>query len=313
VRLLRELRRERFDAVYDFEFFTRFSALSRWRRRAARHGFASAERVARRLPHRHAPFNRYWHVARNFRVLAGGENGRNVTAHDVAPHALRRARRRARRRAARSAPASRGERFVVLNPNAGELSLERRWPRENFAVLARSARARGRRPVVLIGSAGEREYTAIAERIGAPRAQPRRRADDAELVALFARAAVVVTNDSGPMHLAAAIGAPTLGLFGPETPGDVRPARAARARSLPPAACSPCINVHDNKLSSCIYGEPQCLVAISVDEVLEDARALARRGFRARPRAVARAAPRTSSFAQRPEVPEAPDRATRGH
>ena len=44
-----------------------------------------------------------------------------------------------------------------------------------------------------------------------------------------------------------------------------------------PPACSPCINVHDNKVASCIYGEPQCLMNIEVDDVLAAVRA-ARRG-----------------------------------
>jgi hypothetical protein len=43
-----------------------------------------------------------------------------------------------------------------------------------------------------------------------------------------------------------------------------------------PPACSPCINVHDNKVASCIYGFPQCLVQIEVSEVLAAARAFLR-------------------------------------
>jgi heptosyltransferase-2 len=78
------------------------------------------------------------------------------------------------------------------------------------------------------------------------------------------------------MHVAAALGAPTVGLFGPETPVMYGPI-GLRARALyHPPPCSPCINVHDNKVASCIYGEPQCLVAIEVDEVFAAARALAR-------------------------------------
>jgi heptosyltransferase-2 len=96
-----------------------------------------------------------------------------------------------------------------------------------------------------------------------------------ELVVVLARAAVVVSNDSGPMHVAAAIGAPTLGLFGPETPVMYGPL-GLRSRALyRPPPCSPCINVHDNKVASCVHGEPQCLMALSVEEVHEAACALA--------------------------------------
>ncbi|MCK6445798.1 MAG: glycosyltransferase family 9 protein [Planctomycetes bacterium] len=277
--LLRRLRRERFDEVYDFEFFTRFSALVSLATGAPRsHGFA-APNVWRGGFHTDvAPFNRYWHVARNFRVLAGGENGRNVTANDLAPHRYdaRDVERVDALLEAHGIP--REDAFAVLNPNAGELSLERRWPRENFTLLAdRLAREEGV-AVVFIGSAAERNHTEFA-RGAAASSRVLNLAGELstqELVALLARAAVVVTNDSGPMHLAAAVGAPTLGLFGPETPVMYGPI-GLRARALyRPPPCSPCINVHHNKLSSCIYGHPQCLVAISVDEVLAHARALLR-------------------------------------
>jgi ADP-heptose:LPS heptosyltransferase len=165
----------------------------------------------------------------------------------------------------------------VLNPNAGELSLERRWPAPRFIELAQRLISAEGWSVVLIGSKAEREYTeGIAHRVASPRCvNLAGELDVSELVYVLSRANVVVTNDSGPMHVAATIGAPTLGLFGPETPVMYGPL-GLRARALyRPPSCSPCINVHDNKVASCIYGEPQCLMAIGVDEVHEAARALA--------------------------------------
>ncbi|HUR26849.1 MAG TPA: glycosyltransferase family 9 protein, partial [Planctomycetota bacterium] len=94
--------------------------------------------------------------------------------------------------------------------------------------------------------------------------------------ALLARCAVFVTNDSGPMHLAAALGTPTVGLFGPETPLLYGPLGARVKALYRPPACSPCINVHDNKVASCIWGFPQCLVALDVGEVHAAARAFLR-------------------------------------
>jgi ADP-heptose:LPS heptosyltransferase len=291
--LVLELRRERFDEVYDFEFFTRFSAvvsvLTGARRLA---GFASTRVWRGGFHDERVPFNRYWHVARNFRVLAGGEDGRNVTAADLSPVRFDGRDERALEEllARRASDPSRP--LAVLNPNAGTLSLERRWPPARFGALARRLALEDGLTVVLIGTAGEREHTEGAARAAGLPLSPATSASPGcgellnlagelstgMLAALLARAAVVVTNDSGPMHLAAALGAPTVGLFGPETPVMYAPlGLEARALYRPPP-CSPCINVHDNKVSSCIFGEPQCLVNIEVDEVLAAARA-ARRGM----------------------------------
>ena len=279
--LVLELRRERFDEVYDFEFFTRFSAvvsvLTGARRLA---GFASTRVWRGGFHDERVPFNRYWHVARNFRVLAGGEDGRNVTAADLAPVRVDERDERALEALLARHALDPARPLAVLNPNAGALSLERRWPPARFGALARRLDLEDGLAVVLIGTAGEREHTAGAARAAGAEGGPLNLAGELStgmLAALLARAAVVVTNDSGPMHLAAALGAPTVGLFGPETPVMYAPlGLEARALYRPPP-CSPCINVHDNKVSSCIFGEPQCLVNIEVDEVLAAARA-ARRG-----------------------------------
>ena len=271
VRLAIELRRERFDRVYDFEFFTRFSALvSLVTGASTLHGFDEPH-LWRGGFHTHTvPFNRYWHVARNFRALAEGEDGTEVQPDDVQPYRVLDADRRSV--AARLGKHPIGRPYVVLNPNAGRLSLERRWPSASFAELARRLIEEDGVPVVLVGTPSERVYSAaIACAVGA--------APDAlsdltgelsigELCALLAGAGAVVSNDSGPMHLAAALGAPTVGLFGPETPVMYAPlGRGARALYDPPV-CSPCINVHDNKVANCIHGRPECLVNLTVDGVL---------------------------------------------
>jgi lipopolysaccharide heptosyltransferase II len=278
VTLLRALREEHFDVVYDFEFFTRFSSVvSMWTRAPRRHGFESPRVWRGRFNTQTTVFNRYWHVARNFRALAGGEDGRNVTASEVKPLYFDE-RDEARAVSVLERRGVGGEQtYVVLNPNAGELSLERRWPAANFIELAQRFMRNEAWSVVVIGSQAEREYVeGIVARVDDRRCvNVAGELRTAELSALFARAAVVVTNDSGPMHIAASIGAPTLGLFGPETPVMYGPL-GLRARALyRPTHCSPCINVHDNKVASCIYGEPQCLTAITVDEVHRAGRSLA--------------------------------------
>ena len=279
LRLVRDLRAEVFDEVFDFEFFTRFSAVVSMLTGASRlHGFASTRVWRGRLHTDVVPFNRYWHIARNFRVLGGGENGRNVAAGDLEPVCF--AGRDERRVDELLASLDVGIRrpIAVLNPNAGTLSLERRWPAPRFAELAARLEAEDGIDVVLIGADSERAYTdgvaaaassgGVVSTAGALSA--------GMLAALLARAELVVSNDSGPMHMAAALGAPTVGLFGPETPVMYAPLGVQAVALYRPPPCSPCINVHDNKVASCIWGEPQCLVNVPVDEVLDAARAVRR-------------------------------------
>ena len=276
--LVLRLRRARFDAVYDFEFFTRVSALlSLLSGARATAGFEAPQVWRGHFHTRAVPFNRYWHVARNFRALAGDDEGdlgpADFEAFPITPlDSERVGRLLAQRGLVPGVP------FVVLNANAGGLSLERRWPRERFAELARALVEQDRTPVVLIGSPGEREYVAGLRAQAA--LEPGWLVDlagelsMAELCALLARAGALVSNDSGPMHLGAALGTPTLGLFGPETPVMYAPIGVRAAALWRPPVCSPCINVHDNKVANCVRGHPECLTNLSVDEVHEELRLL---------------------------------------
>lgn len=284
VTLVRGLRRAGFDQVYDFEFFTRFSALVSLLSSARElHGFRSPSVWRGGFHSRTVTFNRYWHVARNFRALAQGEDGTEVLPRDVLPFRVDQATAgRLEERLVR-AGWQRGQPYAVINPNAGRLSLERRWPQSSYAALVRRLIEEDDLTVVLIGAHGERAYTGEV----AHQAQDRGSATEtppvidlsgaltqAELCSLLANATVVVSNDSGPMHLAAALGAPTVGLFGPETPVMYRPLGATVRVLYEPPVCSPCINVHDNKVATCIHGRPECLVNISVEAALEATRAL---------------------------------------
>lgn len=280
--LLGALRRRRFERVYDFEFFTRFSAVVSFLTGApATAGFAAPGVWRGRLHRGNVPFNRYWHVARNFRALAGGEDGREVEPDDLHPYVPSDAERAEARTALRAAGIPDGALLVVLNPNAGQLSLERRWPAESFGALARRLIEEEECAVALVGTAGESERAARVRRAIGPVpdgafADLTGRLSIGALVALLGEAAAVVSNDSGPMHLAAAAGAPTLGLFGPETPTMYRPLGARAEFLWDPPVCSPCINVHDGKVANCIHGRPECLMRLDVERVLEHTVALLR-------------------------------------
>jgi heptosyltransferase-2/heptosyltransferase-3 len=128
--------------------------------------------------------------------------------------------------------------FLVLHPPAR--SLVKRWTPEAFAAVARRFRRRGWR-VVVTGAAGER---ALVEEVTgrAGDAIPLVGAPLGALAAVLRRASLVVGVDSGPLHLAVAMGTPSVALFGPIDPvrfgpwGDPERHRFVATRM----ACAPC-------------------------------------------------------------------------
>lgn len=287
--LLWRLRRERHDLLLDLEFFTRFSAIFSLLARAARsHGFSTKGSARGSLHDVEVPFNAYHHVAVNFLTIlfadpteplpiAPGTDGPMLP-----PIASPPAARAALAVKLSTHPAFRSDRpTVVVNPNAGGMALERRWPREQCAALLRSLAAGNEFNVVLTGSSAERSYVesvAGGSGVGAALVNLAGSIDIDELVALFELAAVVVTNDSGPLHIACAAGAPTVALFGPETPTLYGPLRSRPAqrhivhnRHL---ACSPCLFVHDNKVASCWYAQARCMTDIAPADVERSVREL---------------------------------------
>jgi lipopolysaccharide heptosyltransferase III len=108
----------------------------------------------------------------------------------------------------RSKPNWKG-RYAAINPGARKP--DHRWPKERFAALARGLRERqGLSSVVFWGPGEEDLAREVAKACGAELAPA---TDLEQLAAAFRNAALVITNDTGPMHLAAACGAPVLALF----------------------------------------------------------------------------------------------------
>lgn len=102
--------------------------------------------------------------------------------------------------------------YVMFVPGGSAHRPEKRWPVERYSELARILYARGF-DVVVIGGPAEAELAHAIQR-AAPRARDLTgRTDFASIAVLGARAALAVGNDTGPLHLAAAAGAPTIVLF----------------------------------------------------------------------------------------------------
>ncbi len=151
--------------------------------------------------------------------------------------------------------------FVALAPGAAWAT--KQWPR--FGDLAAGLAG----PVVVIGSAAERDLAGGIAARGPGRVHSA--AGETSLrqaLGLIAEAAVLVTNDSAPMHLAAATGTPVVALFGPTSPELGFGPRGPRDRVLGVAdlGCRPC-SPHGPR--RCPLGHHRCLRTLPVDEVLQ--------------------------------------------
>lgn len=112
--------------------------------------------------------------------------------------------------------AGRADKFVVLNPGGGWPN--KRWVPSRFGELA--ARIRDRYDLCSVVIWGKREE-ALADAVVAASAKAATRVPATglgDLIALTARATLVVSGDTGPLHIAAAVGTPVVGIFGPTVP-----------------------------------------------------------------------------------------------
>lgn len=145
----------------------------------------------------------------------------------------------------------------------------KRWPPERFAeVLERLYNERGLTPLVCGGPDDRAVCDEVAARLTVPHLNLAGRTSLREFISLLPRMSVFVTNDSGPMHLAAASAVPTVAVFGSTDPVATGPLGPATAVVKGEIECSPCIE------RECPPGHYRCLVEVGVDEVYSAATTL---------------------------------------
>lgn len=153
--------------------------------------------------------------------------------------------------------------FVIgINPGAAYGSAKRWYPERFAAVARRLAETWGAR-IVVFGGPAETEIAADIERDLAGKClNLAGQTGMRELMALIRRCNFLVSNDSGPMHIAAAFGVPLVAVFGPTDHATTSPFcdRAAIVRK--PVECGPC------KLRECPT-DHRCMTAVTVEDVVE--------------------------------------------
>ncbi len=141
----------------------------------------------------------------------------------------------------------------------------KRWPLERFAETANRVSAElGAQPHewLLLGAPGEKALgETLSQLIHAPHRNLVGKTSLAELITELRACHLLLTNDTGTMHLAAALGVPVVAIFGSTEPSLTGPLGAQHRIIRHHVPCSPCFK------RECPFGHYQCMTGISVERV----------------------------------------------
>jgi ADP-heptose:LPS heptosyltransferase len=159
--------------------------------------------------------------------------------------------------------------YLVINPNASDLRLERRWPAEYFIQLIQEIRVL--KPEMFLVLIGNKQESIYVNEIAKHFQQVNRVIDSSgklkldELIAVMNNANGIITNDTGPLHLALALRKKTVGLFGPCAPDQY-----GQMQTCIPVYtnvyCSPCVHEFINPPCA---GDNQCMKRMNVSMVIK--------------------------------------------
>ena len=148
-------------------------------------------------------------------------------------------------------------RFAILCPGANWLT--KRWPVQRFAELVKPIKDRFGLQTIVAGGPGDRE---LGEQIPGT-LNLCGQTTLMQLVASMQRASLVITNDSGPMHIAAALNRPLVAIFGPTNPVRTGPFGHPNCVIRANIHCSPCYS------RKCPH--QRCLQELPIDRILQSA------------------------------------------
>jgi ADP-heptose:LPS heptosyltransferase len=291
VKFLFQARAKQIDTVIDLELFSRFTALLTGlcgaRRRVGYHIFHGEGLWRGNMLTHKVHYNPHIHIAKNFMALIHAafstkaeqpfskvhitDASIQIAQAVIKPSDTQAVLGRIERLAldAKRSFSLGQQPLLLVNPNASELLVQRRWAPESFSALIVALQKKWPDCLILItGSPAEHAYVENV-RLGANVPNALNFAGQvsfAELPALYTLADVMVTNDSGPGHFSSVTGLHTVVLFGPETPA----LYGSLGKSIPitaQLACSPCVSAANHRKTPC--SDNACMRAISVEQVLE--------------------------------------------
>lgn len=163
--------------------------------------------------------------------------------------------------------------YVIVNPNASDLLIERRWPIEKWKLfLEISSEIWPHLFFLLVGAPLEKAYVDSIYNCLSKKCLRNIKNIAGQLtlgdyIALIEKCKAVITCDSGPMHISVALDRPTLSIWGPGSPQHYGTFKRNHRVIYEPIYCSPCL--YHSDFPPC-NGNNQCLKRISVSRVLKE-------------------------------------------
>lgn len=280
-------RKRKIDAVIDLELFSRFTALltgcSGAFYKVGFHAYFNEGLYRGNFLSHKVAYNPHIHIAKNFIALVNAllsskeeipYSKTMITDEEI--HITKVNFSTAEKKTIRDVVQNCFDKFdpeknkiILINPNASELLIQRRWPQANYAELIKMILEKCARAIVLItGDPREREEAQrLKEQVKDERCiNFAGKVTFAQLPLLYSVSEFMVTNDSGPPHFAAITDMPSFVIFGPETPalygslGKTTPIYAG-------LACSPCVSAANHRKTAC--KDNVCLQVIKPSQVFE--------------------------------------------
>lgn len=271
VRALVAIRRERFDVTIDMEFFSKFSTIVTFLSGSPiRIGYYLRQLWRGDLLTHQVYYNHYKHITEVFGALVAPLNV-SLGQYRLAPPTTTPDELGSSSRLLSGAGVGPGDGLICFNVNASDMSLERRWPMAEFVKLASTLLDELDVKLAFIGAPSDAAYVGELTRRLARQDRVVNlagRTSLGELLCILRRSVMLISNDSGPLHLAASLEVPTVSFFGPESPALYAPKGGDALIFYSGLYCSPCLNVFNVKTAPC-NGENICMQGIHAEDVIE--------------------------------------------
>ena len=270
IKTIMEIRSLHYDVIIDAEFYSRYtSALSYLCRPKIIAGFHSRDIYRGNLRGIKVYFNQYRHMIDNFIELAvnlGAVGDDAVLSEPILDDFLDK-----KIREVLGASGIDPDRpYILLNPHVSNTSyyIDRSWPLEYFKKVGNYLNGTGYQVVVIDAPSRGDSTDWLVKSSGNKIKRLFRELSLIELMGLIKSAFLLITNDSGPLHMAVSVGTPTFSFFGTETPVLYGYRFFPHTCFYQGLACSPCLSVLNFKRGKCELGV-RCMKEIKPGRVIE--------------------------------------------